>query len=73
MLIGTAVCGKPHVRWCERVDGVKRPSLYFKRWLKYVLLFLYNTDMASERYPDWVKKCRHKGCIVKRKGAGDIA
>ena len=29
VLIGTAVCGKPHVRWCERVDGVKRPSLYF--------------------------------------------
>lgn len=25
--------------------------------------------MASERYPDWVKKFRPKGCIVKRKGA----
>ena len=25
--------------------------------------------MASERYPDWVRKFRPKGCIVKRKGA----
>ena len=40
MLIGTAVCGKPHVRWCERVDGVKRPSLYFNSCLRAILLVL---------------------------------
>lgn len=39
VLIGTAVCGKPHVRWCERVDGVKRPSLYFNL-LEKIISFL---------------------------------
>ena len=36
MLIGTAVCGKPHVRWCERAGEIKPSPLYSilqKRWL----------------------------------------
>ncbi len=28
MLIGTAVCGKPHVRWCERAGEIKPSPLY---------------------------------------------
>ena len=28
MLIGTAVCGKPHVRWCERAGEIKTSPLY---------------------------------------------
>ena len=28
MLIGTAVCGKPHVRWCERAGETKPSPLY---------------------------------------------
>ena len=27
-LIGTAVCGKPHVRWCERAGEIKPSPLY---------------------------------------------
>ena len=28
LLIGTAVCGKPHVRWCERAGEIKPSPLY---------------------------------------------
>ena len=28
MLIGTAVCGKPHVRWCERAGEIKTSPPY---------------------------------------------
>ena len=27
-MIGTAVCGKPHVRWCERAGEIKTSPLY---------------------------------------------
>ena len=34
LLIGTAVCGKPHVRWCERAGEIKPSPLYSILFMK---------------------------------------
>ena len=52
LLIGTAVCGKPHVRWCERAGETKPSPLYSIGYLlyKYINKHLF-LKRSKLRYP----------------------